>query len=72
VHLAAEMFRFQVFRHVFRHQVAAVAGRVDQHVVAGPRERAVERGLEAGVAGFVLAEGQIVDEDDEAVIGLRQ
>lgn len=72
MHLAAEVAGLQVFRHVFRHQVAAIAGGVDQHIVRWAGQRAVERRLEAGVTRFVLGKAEIVDEDDEAVIGIRQ
>ena len=67
VNFTAEMPRLEIFRHVFRHQMAPVAGRIDQDVVRGAGQRTVERGFEAGIAGLVFGEGQVVDEDNEKV-----
>ena len=55
----------EVLAHLLRHQVPAVTGRVDQHVVGGRGDRAVEGGLERLVAGLALLERQVVAVDDE-------
>ncbi len=57
----------EVLLHVLGQQVAAVAGGVDQHVVRGLRDRAVEDRLQRLVAGLAFVEAQVVAEDDEAL-----
>ena len=48
--LVADVLGLEVLVHVLRHQVAAVGGGVDQHVLGGGRDRAVEHHLERDVA----------------------
>ena len=65
--LVADVLGLEVLVHVLRHQVAAVGGRVDQQVLGGRRDRAVEHHLERLVAGLVAVERQVVAEQDEAL-----
>ena len=67
VNLVTDAVRVEVFTHVFRHQVAAVGGGVDQQVVRHAGDGTIQytfQRLVAGVAGF---EGQIVAENDETL-----
>ena len=57
----------EVVLHLLGQEMSAVAGGVDQHVVAGLRDRAVEDGLQRLVAGLALVEAQVVAVDDEAL-----
>ena len=65
--LLVDVLVLEVLAHVLGHQVAAVRGRVDQHVVGRCRDRAVEHHLERLVARLVGLEGQIVAIEDEAL-----
>ena len=56
----------EVVAHAFGHQVAAVAGRVDQHVVGLRGDRTVERDLERLVTRLAFLERQVIAEHDEA------
>ena len=64
--LVAEVLGLEILLHVLGHQMAPVRRRIDQHVVRGRRDRAVEHRLERGVARLVGREGQIVAEQNEA------
>jgi hypothetical protein len=66
MHLAVVRVRVrEVLLHVLGQQVAPVAGRVDQHVGRGRRDRSVEDGLQGLVAGLALLEAQVVAEHHE-------
>ena len=69
MNFAAKVNGFEIFCHVFRHQMAAVAGRVDQHIVSWPGQRTIQRGLEASVTGLMLGKAQIIDKNNEAISG---
>ena len=56
----------QVVLHVLGQQVAAVAGGVDQHVVAGRGDAAVKDAFQRLVAGLAFVEAQVVAKHDEA------
>ena len=58
--LVADVLGLEVLGHVLRHQVAAVRGGVDQQVLGGGGDRAVERHLERDIAllGAVEASGR--------------
>ena len=55
-----------VLDHVARHEVAAVRGCVEQHIVRAPLEATIENGLERLVAGFPDVKAQVIAEHDEA------
>ena len=63
----ADAARFQVFLEIFRHQVAAVRGGVNEHVLRRRGERTVERDLERLVGGIAGVEREVVAKDDEAL-----
>ena len=63
--LLADAVVLEVLLHELRHQVAAVRRRVDEHVVGGGRDRAVERDLERLVARLRRLEREVVAEHDE-------
>ncbi|OMP13011.1 hypothetical protein COLO4_02438 [Corchorus olitorius] len=66
MHLAVRRMRVtEVFLHVFRQQVPAVAGRIDQHVGRRGGHGAVQDGFQRLVAGLALLEAQVVAVDDE-------
>ena len=55
-----------VLHHIPRHQVAAVGGRVEDHVVRAALDPALQHRLERFVGGIVVVEREIVAEDDGA------
>mmetsp|Transcript_71390 Transcript_71390/g.168262 ORF Transcript_71390/g.168262 Transcript_71390/m.168262 type:complete len:240 (-) Transcript_71390:255-974(-) len=57
----------EVVGHLLGQQMAAVAGGVDQQVVGGRGDRAIEHTLERLVAGFTVVEAQVVAEHDETL-----
>jgi len=57
----------EVVAHRFGHQVAAVRGGVDQHVVARRCHRPVERRLQGLVPRLARLEREVVAEQDEAL-----
>ena len=61
------VFGFEVLRHLFRHQVAAVGGRIHQQVVGHAGDRTVEDAFHRLVAGLAGFEGKVVTENDEAL-----
>ena len=66
MHLAVLRVRVaEVLLHVLGQQVAAVAGRIDQHVGRRRGDRAVEDRLQRLVARLALLEAQVVAEHDE-------
>ena len=65
--LVADVLGLEVLLHVLRHQVAPVRGGVDQQVLGGGRNRAVERHLERDVAVLGAVEGEVVAEHEEAL-----
>ena len=67
----ADRRRALVLDHVARHQVAAVRGRVEHDVVRPPLEPAIEDGLQRLVARLVLVEAEVVAEDDEPRVLVR-
>ena len=64
--------RGAIVRHRLRHQVPAIAGRVDAHVLGRRHQAALERGLELAVARLAGVEGEVVAEENEAVGGAAQ
>ena len=64
--------RTLVLDHVARHQVPAVRGRVEQHVVGPSFDAALEHGLERLVARVAAVEGEIVAEQQEAARAAAQ
>ena len=61
------MAGLQVFREHLGHQVPAVGGSVDQHVVGLAGQRAVQYGLQGLVGTLALLERQVVTVDDETL-----
>ena len=59
------LLRRQVVRHVFGQQMAAVAGRIDQHIGAGGADRAVQNRFHGFVAGLALFKAQVITVNDE-------
>ena len=57
----------EVVLHLLGQQVAAVAGRIDQQVVGGRRDGAVQHRLQRLVAGLAFVEAEVVAEDHEAL-----
>ncbi|MNC46459.1 hypothetical protein D3C75_954810 [compost metagenome] len=72
VQLAVHALPVLVVALLLRHQVAAVGGGVQQHVVGGLLERAVEHALEHPVVALPGFERQVVAEQDEALRQLLQ
>jgi hypothetical protein len=70
--LLADALALEVLGEILGHQVAAVRGGVDQHVVGRGRDRAVEHDLQRLVARIAGVEGQVVAEDDEALWDARR
>ena len=58
--------RALVLDHVARHQVAAVARRIEQHVVGPPFDAAVEHRFQRLVIRILTLEGEVVAEDQAA------
>jgi hypothetical protein len=67
VDFLADAVAFQVFLEVLGHQVPAVRGGVDQHVVRRGGNRAVEHHLERLEGGVAGVEREVVAEDDETL-----
>jgi hypothetical protein len=64
VDLAAPHHRF-VVRLIFRHQVATVGCGVDEQVVTGSGDGAIQNSLERAIAGLGVVKGEVVAIDDE-------
>ena len=65
VDLGPDVAGVEVFAHVLRHEVPAVRGRVEEHVVRRRADGTVQDRLQRLVARLVCLEGEIVAEQDE-------
>ena len=63
----ADVLGLEVFSHVLGHQVAAVRRRIDEQVLRGGRDRAVERHLQRDVPVLGAEEAQVVAEQEETL-----
>ena len=67
MHLLADVACALVLMEEFRHEMAPVGGRVEEHVVRLGPHRTVEHALEHLVGRLPFLEREIIDEDDETL-----